>query len=206
LTARGWCRSIVAQAAIATDAVGDGRILPLVILDTTNFPDIVDLFKIHEKMPPGDADTTWANVYALGSDHITLIFEFQKPFVTKFGVVFKLTAHGSAVDLAMQGNAIYLQSGKPGDRFYRKMAEPRIIAEIGAEMPRQMWELRWQKAIRNRLRAEGVSRSEAKRQSTEHIRRLRNKFSELRKMPPGSYFIIEDPDEITSEESSGKVA
>ena len=47
---------IVADAAIASGAVGDGRLIPLVILDTTNRPDLVDLFTAHDKMLPGDAD------------------------------------------------------------------------------------------------------------------------------------------------------
>jgi hypothetical protein len=44
---------IVADAAIATDVVGDGRFIPLVILDTVDRPDIAEIIELQEKVPPG---------------------------------------------------------------------------------------------------------------------------------------------------------
>lgn len=166
--------------------------LPLVILDTTKRPDLIDLFNAHDKLPPGDADTTWASLDE-SSSHLALLLEFKKPFETVAIINFELTGDGIAVDLAMRGRAIYLQAGKPGDRLHRAMEAPRIIVEIGAEMSKVEWEAIWQKAIRKRLRAEGVGRAESKRLSPEFMERMRSTLKQFRSMPNGMYVTPDDP-------------
>jgi hypothetical protein len=178
--------AVVAQAAIANEGVGDGRLLPLVILDTTKFPDVVDLFNMHEKMPPGDADSTWV-VLEDFVDHLGLVLQFKRPFEMDFVVDFDLAEYGPAVDLAMQGRAIYLQAGKPGDRLYRTMVAPRIIVEIGAEASKERWEAIWQRAIRNQLRREGMHRRDAKRMSPAYMEQIRGTFAKFRTAPSGMY-------------------
>lgn len=186
-----WIVPIVSDAAIATGAVGDGRLIPLVILDTTNRPDLIDFFKAHDKMPPGDVDSAWASIEGF-SDHLALWLKFKKPFETEAVFNFELMEHGLAVDLAMRGRAIYLQAGKPGDRLYREMDAPRIVVELGAEMPKQQWEEVWQKAIKNRLRKEGLSRKDSRRMSPEYMERVRSTMGHFRTAPSGVYII---PDE-----------
>jgi hypothetical protein len=178
--------SAVAQAAIANEAIGDGRLLPLVILDTTNFPDLVDLFTAHETSPPGDADTTWVTLDDF-IDHVGLVIQFKRPFETYFVVDFDLAEYGPAVDLAIRGRAIFLQTGKPGDRLYRAMNAPRIIVEIGAEIPKEDWEKIWLKAIRNQLRKQGLNRAEAKRQAPIKMKQIRGFFAKFSKETPGLY-------------------
>jgi len=182
---------IVSDAAVATGAVGDGRLVPLVILDTTNRPDLIDLFKAHDKMPPGDADTTWVSIGGF-EDHLGLWFRFKKPFEVDAVLNFELSEHGLTVDMTMNARAVYLQVGKPGDRFYKAMEAPRIIVEIGACMATQEWEKIWLRAIRNRLRKEGTKRHEAKRLAPEYMAHVRSKMSQFKNMPSGVYVI---PDE-----------
>jgi hypothetical protein len=94
---------------------------------------------------------------------------------------FDLGRQGSVIDLAMRAHAIYLQAGKPGDRLYRTLDSPRMIAELGGQMPAKKWEDLWAKATIKRLRAKGLGRSEAKggaRVLIDQFRsRLRNKDS-----------------------------
>jgi hypothetical protein len=54
---------IVSDAAIATDAVGDGRFIPLVILDTRARPDVAELIEIQAKVPPGDVISAWGSIW-----------------------------------------------------------------------------------------------------------------------------------------------
>jgi hypothetical protein len=182
---------VVAHAAVASEAIGDGRLLPLVILDTTHFPDIVDLFRVHDATPPGDADSGWVLIDK-NFDRLGLGLQFRKPFETTFVIDFELTEHGSAVDLAMKGRAIYLQAGKPGDRLYRTMDSPRIVVELGAEAPKKEWEVIWQRAIKNRLRSEGVNRKEAKRLSPVYMEKMRDRFRGFGTATPGMYVQLDD--------------
>ncbi len=51
---------IVADAGIATVAVGDGRMIPLLILDTSRRPDIEDMVKAHHALEgQGDVKAQW---------------------------------------------------------------------------------------------------------------------------------------------------
>lgn len=44
---------IIADGSIATVHFGDGRNIPVLIVDTAKRPDIVDLVKAQEEQPPG---------------------------------------------------------------------------------------------------------------------------------------------------------
>lgn len=184
--------SVISDAGVAREGFGDGRMLPLVIVDTSNRPDVVELMNAHNNGAPGDADSTWAT---LGDypDHLALLLQFKKPFEIEALIPFELTQHGLTVDLAMRGKAMYLQAGKPGDRFYRNVEAPRIIIELGAELTTTEWEALWEKAIRNRLRVEGMSRSESRRLSPDVIRNARGIASSFKGMPSGLYVIPDEP-------------
>lgn len=45
---------IVGDAAIATVKVGHGRLIPLIIVDTTNRPDISEVIVMQGHLPAGD--------------------------------------------------------------------------------------------------------------------------------------------------------
>jgi hypothetical protein len=183
---REYLVPIVSDAAIATDDIGDGRPIPVIILDTTNRTDLVDLFKAHSNVPPGDVLSTWVGLYEW-PNHLALWLQFARPFETEAILNFELTARGITLDLAMKARAIYLQAGKPGDRFYKTMENPRILVEIGAEMPADKWEALWRKAVKNRLRKEGLGRREAQNLAPQCIEQLRNRLSEFRQAPSGIY-------------------
>lgn len=51
---------VVADAGIATVGVGDGRMIPLLILDTSQRPDIEDMVKAHHAVDgQGDVKAQW---------------------------------------------------------------------------------------------------------------------------------------------------
>jgi hypothetical protein len=170
---RGPALPIIADAAIGTDAVSDGRLIPLVIVDTATRPDIAELISIQSKMPPGDVLSQWATLDG-SKDHLALLLRFQRPIEADLVLNFDLAEHGGAVELAVKGHVIYLQAGKPGDRLYRTLDAPRIFVELGAGMPPKSWEGKWKEAMRRRFQAMGLSRSEAKKASLQHIENLRS--------------------------------
>jgi len=54
--------SIIADGSIATVHFGDGRNIPVLIIDTAKRPDIVDLVKAQQEQPPGDVKSTWVRL------------------------------------------------------------------------------------------------------------------------------------------------
>ena len=70
---------VVADGSIATVAVGDGRMIPLLILDTSKRPDIEDMVKVHHHMgSQGDVTSVWGRpdrFFDTGTVRLLLTFE-----------------------------------------------------------------------------------------------------------------------------------
>jgi hypothetical protein len=167
---------IVSDAAIATNMVGDGRFVPLVIMDTTDRPEIAELIYLQENVPPGDVVSGWASLLDGPRDHFALVLQFQRPIEVGFALNFDLGIQGSVIELALRARAIYLQAGKPGDRIRGTFDAPRMIAELGADLPLKQWDELWSKAIKRKLRAEGLRNADAKRAAQQSIKQTRAQF------------------------------
>jgi hypothetical protein len=50
---------IVADGAIAAGPIGDGRLIPLLILDTTERSDLEEFIRVHQFLSPGDVNFQW---------------------------------------------------------------------------------------------------------------------------------------------------
>lgn len=171
---------VVADAAIATDIVGDGRFVPLVILDTSERRDIQEAIASQEKAPPGDALSAWTKILDGPKHHLALAIHLQRPIELTFAFNFDLSTQGAAVDLALKAHAIYLQAGTHGDRLLTTMEAPRMIIELGADIPLAEWTDLWSKALIQRLRGEGVRKWEAREAATRHIVMMREQFLNAR--------------------------
>ncbi|HML12280.1 MAG TPA: hypothetical protein VK456_03180 [Xanthobacteraceae bacterium] len=184
---------IVSDAAIATDAIGDGRFIPVVIMDTSARPDIAELISIHDKAPPGDVVSAWGSILDGPRDHLALFLHFQRPMELSFALNFDLSRQGSIVELALRSRAIFLQAGKLGDRLYRTLDAPRMIAELGGGMPKERWDDLWAKAIKRRLRTEGLSNGEAKRAAIRFIEEMRSRFRNAKSFETGIFIDAKRP-------------
>lgn len=163
---------VVADAAMGATGLGDGRMIPLVIVDTTWRPDIDDLLKIHEQTPPGDATTQWAQLLDT-PHHVLLVVKFVRPVEKAFTIDFDVKQRGGVVDQAMHTRAIYIQGGRPGDRFVTTVSAPRILMELGAGGFENEWEKLWFKALVAGYRERGVTRGEAKQMAKQHMAEFR---------------------------------
>lgn len=140
----------------------------LVIIDARDRPEIVHLIELHDKLPPGDVLSAWGNVND-DPDNVSLILHFVRPVEASMFIPFNIANNGTVVELALKSRAIYLQAGKPGDRFINSVEVPRVLVEIGGEMPAETWRKLWDKALRKKFRALGLSRAAAKLASAEFI-------------------------------------
>src|ERR1700730_420478 len=53
---------IVADGAIAHSGVGEGRLIPLVILDTSSRPDLEEYIRVHQYAGAGDVKCQWGQL------------------------------------------------------------------------------------------------------------------------------------------------
>lgn len=164
--------TVIADGSMA-GPVADGRMVPLVIIDTTDRPDLDELVRLHSHLSPGDVTYRWAQVDR-NEDQVALALRLIRPIETRAILVFSIEHQGIIIDTALSGRGIYLQPGRPGDRFKHDVRRPKILIEIPDDDFRGRWEdivlRRLAKLIRRDRR---MPRGQARQVAAEWLDRMR---------------------------------
>lgn len=172
---------IVATSAIAIQTVGAGRLIPLLIVDTSGRPDINELVRAHDYLAPGDVDTTWMhNLGKARHKSVCLMCEFHRPVKCVIILEFEFPRKLPVVDLIVYSGAMYLQIGKPGDKFDVNIDKPRILADVPSDSFREQWHALMSKVVERDLRNDGLSRRQARVAAADIIRRGRELWASSR--------------------------
>lgn len=174
---------IVSDAAMAREGVGDGRFIPILIVDATNRPDIDDLVKFHDHMPSGDVHCTWGSnhpkqwkkPYTL--DKVALFLEFERPSETFAILEFDIVRQGAVIDTILMSKAFYLQPGRIGERFVHDMEKSKILVEIPDTGFKEFWDDLWRKSLIKKFKNSGLNRSSAFQAADETIEQTRKMFA-----------------------------
>lgn len=152
---------VVADGAIATVVLGEGRLIPLLILDTSKRPDIEDMVMAHKILPPGDVKIQWGCIRKL-ENTVLLILQFQRPSEISIILDFNVTNQGILVEQILKAKSLYLQPGRAGDRLSTTMDKPKIIVEVPDSGFQKEWKKIWLKELTKMFRTKGLRRGEAK--------------------------------------------
>lgn len=169
---------IVADAAIATEWMGDGRLIPLVIVDTTDRPDFEEFIRIHQFTGPGDAESQWATLED-SSGRVALLLTFKKPMEMTVALPFDPMKQCGLVDQIIHTRGLYIQAGRKGDRLIKNPDAPKVIVEIPDTGFSRTWDEIFLRAVVKRMRRGGLTRREAKQAAQSHIKDWR-KFGNFR--------------------------
>ncbi|MBV8833155.1 MAG: hypothetical protein JO108_28490 [Acidobacteriaceae bacterium] len=170
---------IVSDAAVSTRGVFGGRLVPLVILDTSDRPDIDELIRIHHASPqPGDVKIQWAELDG-HEGYISLILTFVRPTEATIIVEFNIAKQGILVEQALSGKGMYIQAGRDGDRLTTDPERPKVLMEVPDVGFRKEWDRLFQKYLTKHFRSKGLSRSDAKRAAQSAIGEL-HRFGSFR--------------------------
>jgi hypothetical protein len=155
---------IVADGAIMSEGIADGKLLPLIILDTTNRPDIDEVVSAHQNADvSGDVDTSWLKRSWRDRSHLRLLFEFIQPVACTAIVSFELRRHAPFVDQIALNEGLYIQPGRPGDRLKNTLGSPRMVVEVNCEHFRPFWEPMFLREAAKKLHRDGMRMRDAKR-------------------------------------------
>jgi hypothetical protein len=178
---------IVSDAAVSTRGAFGGRLVPLVILDTSDRPDIDELIRVHQvSVKPGDVKIQWAE-RAGHEGHIALFLTFLRPIEATVIIEFDIARQGLLVEQALSGKGLYIQSGRDGDRVIKDPNRPKVLLEIPDVGFRKDWDGLFQKYLTKHFRTKGLRRSDAKRAAQSAIGELRKLGSfRMRDLPPAS--------------------
>jgi hypothetical protein len=164
---------IASDAAVATQGTADGRIIPVLILDTSLRPDIEDMIKAHKHVGDGDAKSDWSIPSRLNINKISLILTIIKPSRCVILIEFDIVHQGGVVDQIIQAQGVYIQSGTKGDRLSTTMGHDRIIVEVPSKHFRREWDKILYKALVKDFKKKGLSRSDAKIASNGFVKEWR---------------------------------
>lgn len=129
---------VVGDAAIAGPIV-DGRMVPLLIVDTSDRPDIDELIRVHAHLTHGDVIVNWGTREG-SPDSVVLVLDFLRPIELRAVIVFSVERQAILVDSALAAGAVYLQSGRPGDRLISDPDRQKILVEIPDTEFASRWE------------------------------------------------------------------
>jgi hypothetical protein len=171
---------IVADAAIAVGAVGEGRLLPLLVLDTSQRPDIDALVTMHPPWVPGEVESSWIRMPG-GRSRVGLLLSFSRPAELNVVIEFVVRTHGGLVDQIARARGFYLQPGKPGARPDYLSEHSSLLVEVAAEFGAE-WDRILLSELQRGFRQEGMSRAEARSAAVELVASWR-KLTETRMRP-----------------------
>lgn len=167
------CLSLVGDGAIGDPRAADGRLIPVLILDTTIDESLLNLVKIHSESPPGDVESMWA-VKRFSSKFVFLVLKFEKPVELRVVVKFTVKKHSNLIDGIIKARALYVQPGKLGDKLSHNPNAPKILVEIPSKSTFPKWDDMLTKHVRTKLKKEGVGRKEIKKATVEYIETRRD--------------------------------
>ena len=169
---------IISDAGLASKSIGDGKMMPVLILDTSKRPDVEYLIKNHINLPSGDATTAWGRIKGQ-SDSLALIFNFSRPSDLSFVLVFEIEKQGILIDSILKSRGVYLQAGRIGDRLVNTMDNPRVVVEVPDTGFSEKWGKIWEESIVRSLKRKGMSKKQAKKACSEVISEM-HKFTRMK--------------------------
>jgi hypothetical protein len=173
---------IVSDAAIARVILGEGRLIPLLILDTSERPDIEDLVKAQEQLPPGDVRSQWGRV-SRSKRKLALILNFERPSNVFMLLEFDVVEQGVLIESILTARALYIQPGRYGERLSSTFDHARILIEVPELGFRQEWRNIWQKELTKYFRKRGLERGHAQ-EAAQTVMSEMHKISRFRMRRP----------------------
>ena len=152
---------IVGDGAIATVILGEGRTIPVVIIDTSERSDVEDLVKAQEQQPPGDVQRQWGRL-SRSKRYIALVLAFERPSNILLILEFDIVKQGILIESILTTKALYIQPGRKGDRLSSTLDNNRILVEVPELGFREEWRKIWHKELEKHFRKEGLKRDDAR--------------------------------------------
>jgi hypothetical protein len=170
---------IVADAALSTVGLHGGKMLPVLLLDTSNRPDVAEFIRVHESLGPGDVEFQWGKIEG-HEGTVALFLKFIRPIELFLVLEFDIVRQGILVDQALTGQGIYIaRANGAGDRLKYDIDRPKVIVEVADTGFRQTWDELLKKHLVKHFRQDGLGRHESRRAARSLIQELR-KIGSLR--------------------------
>jgi len=144
---------IIDDGAIASHYQGDGRMIPVLILDCSLKKELYNLMLMHEEATiPGDVCSRGAlgGKSLFNIESAFLILQFERPVPLKIAFQFNLEEKAFLVDAIIQARCVYLQPKESGFKVSQGIDKTKILVEVVNEIPK--WEKVYKKSVYKKLK------------------------------------------------------
>src|SRR6185437_6225125 len=163
---------IVADAAVSIRGFQGGRMLPVLLLDTSGRPDIEELIRIHETLGPGDVKAQWGQPEG-HEGTVALFLTFIRPMEIFILLEFDIAQQGLLVTQILAGRGLYLtQARQEDDRLMKNIDRPEGIVEVPDMGFGKVWSDLFHKHPAKYFRNVGLSRADSHRGARSAIEEL----------------------------------
>lgn len=164
--------SIAEEGLISSESLGEGRLIPVLVIDVKGNKDIEDLIKLHESITSGDVKMTWTQDF-FNRDYFNLKMEFSKPMEIVFGIKFKIDSEFALVDGIIESKGFYLQTGIKGDKISKKLDDSKILVEVPDMGVKEIWNNILTNTLKKKYRKKGFAKKDSINISKQHISEMR---------------------------------
>lgn len=162
---------VVGDGAISSPDFGDGRFIPVLIVDCSNHQELSDLIMLHSEEAPGDVTTIWGR-RLLSKKFVFLEMAFSKPMRTTITLQFSVEKQGDIVEWIRKVRGVYLQPTCSGRRVIEGINKEKILVEVPKESTFPGWERIHTDSLVKKYRRSGLGRAQAVRAAETHRRTL----------------------------------
>lgn len=160
--------TLVGDGVIGNSKIADGRLIPVLILDTTIKKDLESLVQMHEQLGGGDVTSVWG-YHPFNHKVVVLLLYFNYPIELKLAISFNVLKHSSIIDGILISRAVYLQPGIPGDKISDNINAPKVVVEIPARTTFDKWDKILYKTISKKLKKQGIDKKVLKEETKKYI-------------------------------------
>ena len=149
---------IVADGTLADSRQAGGLQVPVLVLDTSQRPDINDVLLAHsyEHLDNGDVETIWTQSDA---NWIGLDVQFKRPVETRAIIRFPLPKYAMLIHLTLTAQSLRIHPGQPGSKFsdfyFPVESDDRAVESTSEslflDVPRGGFEIIWNDMYRSHL-------------------------------------------------------
>ncbi len=152
---------LVSDGLLASVGNADGKLIPVLIIDTSKRPDIENLMEIHSNFDAGDVESIWLKS-PKQKNTLGLLLNFLNPTPCKIMLEFDLLKKYGLIDCIVRVQGLYLQCGRDGDRLASTMGHKRILLEVPSKHFQKEWNEIFQESAETKFMKDGLSRKEAR--------------------------------------------
>lgn len=167
--------NIVSNGGLSSSGIGEGRVIPVIIIDTQGNKAVDEVIQLHKMGgPPGDTKLQWSLPKTFFSPKsVYLNLEFIRPMKIVFGIKFDIYSQHTLIDGIIHSRATYLISGKAGDKVSSSIRNGVLI-----EVPNLDFDKKWNdilnSTIKKKYKEMGIPKRQINNSVNEHIKTMRD--------------------------------